>query len=86
MEAKPSCRHISCPRIAQAIIDFISAKHVGSTAMGPTKGNRRHSRDFFRKFRSPENLAGRRAPPPPAWRWKAIPPRRLRGECAHTLA
>jgi hypothetical protein len=37
MEAKPSCRHISCPRIAQAIIDFISAKHVGSTAMGPTK-------------------------------------------------
>jgi hypothetical protein len=40
MKAKPSCRHISCPRIAQAIIDFISAKHVGSTAMGPTKARK----------------------------------------------
>jgi hypothetical protein len=40
MEAKPSCRHISCPRIAQAIIDFISAKHVNSTAMGPTKARK----------------------------------------------
>jgi hypothetical protein len=40
MEAKPSCRHISCPRIAQAFIDFISAKHVGSTATGPTKARK----------------------------------------------
>jgi hypothetical protein len=59
MEAKPSCRHISCPRIAQAIIDFISAKHVGSTAMGPTKGNRRHSRDFFPEI----SVAGKHRPP-----------------------
>jgi hypothetical protein len=78
MEAKPSCRHISCPRIAQAIIDFISAKHVGSTAMGPTKGNRRHSRDFFPEIsvagksrRPPRTTTARLAvegdpPPPPA--------------------